>query len=144
MLSGCPSSVMTPGKGTSRKRPRKSPCSHFENISNEGENRRREKRRKEGKERRKAERHGGNDGGKRKECFHVFPVTKVSTSGKSVSHENVLAIELFYALRSILPALCFTLVCILALWKCHQEILSRERILTGSHFGSFLSKTLSQ
>lgn len=91
---------------------------------------------------RKGERKGRKEGrqgmtGEEKRMLSRFPVTGVSTSGKSVSHRNVGATEPSRALRS-------RLVCNLALWKCHKEMLCRERVLTGSHFGSFLSKTLSR
>lgn len=69
---GCPNSLWGhPGRETWRPCPRKSPFSHFENVSNERENGRREKRKRE-KEKGRERMMGMTEGGKRKECFHVF------------------------------------------------------------------------
>lgn len=76
--------------------------------------------------------------------FSRSPIAQVSTSGAAVSHSNVLATELLDTLRSgfesCAPPWFATLLC----EKCHKEMLYRERALTGSDFGLFLSKTLSQ
>lgn len=75
----------------------------------------RNRRKEEEKEGRRCRKESKTEGREEKRTLRCFPLNKVSPSAKMVSHENVLAMELFLVLHSVFLVIYFSLVCNLAL-----------------------------